>query len=61
MARRRVKNGEKSPWGQCLTQFQTVAAVLTSDWCQKACVFLANEKQEEETGTRSTKTTAKLI
>ena len=22
-------------------QFQTVAAVLTSDWCQKTCVFLA--------------------
>ena len=21
MARRRVKNGEKSPWGQCLTVF----------------------------------------
>ena len=32
MARRKVKNGEKSPWGQVLPyQFQTVAAVLTSD------------------------------
>ena len=36
IARRKVKNEEKSPWGQCLTdQFQTVAAVLASDWCQK--------------------------
>ena len=96
-ARRKVKNGEKSPWGQwarsiqpkfqpvrpgkedhlkrwtrfsklfldrtdplsfgpkfpeCLVewnapnvlpdQFQTVAAVLASDWCQKTCVFLHN-------------------
>ena len=32
----KVKNGEKSPWGQCLTrQVPTVVAVLTSDWCQK--------------------------
>ena len=42
MARRKVKNGEKSPWGQCLTRpVPTVAAVLASDWCQKTCVFLA--------------------
>ena len=41
MERRKVKNGEKSPWGQCLTdQFQTVAAVLASDWCQKNTSFL---------------------
>ena len=38
MARRKVKNGEKSPWGQCLTRpVPTVAAVLASDWCQKTC------------------------
>ena len=37
-----VKNGEKSPWGQCLTrQFQTVAAVLPSDWAEKHKRFLA--------------------
>ena len=42
MARRKVKNGEKSPWGQCLTRpVPTVAAVLASDCCQKTCVFLA--------------------
>ena len=36
VARRKVKNGEKSPWGQCLTRpVPTVAAVLASDWCQK--------------------------
>ena len=40
MARRKVKNGEKSPWDNVLPdQFQTVAAVLTSDWCQKTFVF----------------------
>ena len=42
MERRKVKNGEKSPWGQCLTRpVATVAVVLASDWCQKTCVFLA--------------------
>ena len=47
MTRRKVKNGEKSPWGQCLTRpVPTVAAVLASDWCQKnliitQCVILA--------------------
>ena len=46
MARRKVKNGEKSPWDNVLPdQFQTVAAFLTSDWCQKTFVFLlANSK-----------------
>ena len=45
MARRKEKNGEKSPWGQCLTrptEFQTVAVVLASDWCQKTFVFFCN-------------------
>ena len=42
MARRKVKNDEKSPWGQCLTSpVPTVAAVLASDWCQKNTSFLA--------------------
>ena len=42
MERRKVKNGEKSPWGQCLTRpVPTVAAVLASDWCQKNTSFLA--------------------
>ena len=41
-AQRKVKNGEKSPWGQCLTRpVPTVAAVLASDWCQKNTSFLA--------------------
>ena len=36
MERRKVKNDEKSPWDNVLPdQFQTVAAVLASDWCQK--------------------------
>ena len=40
MERRKVKNGEKSPWDNVLPdQFQTVAAVLASDWCQKTFVF----------------------
>ena len=42
MARRKVKNREKSPWGNVLPdQFQTVAAVLASDWCQKNTSVLA--------------------
>ena len=40
MARRKIKNGENSPWDNVLPdQFKTVAAVLTSDWCQKTFVF----------------------
>ena len=42
MARRKVKNGEKSPGDNVLPdQFQTVAAVLTSDWAEKHKSFLA--------------------
>ena len=42
MARRKVKNGEKSPGDNVLPdQFQTVAAVLTSDWAEKHKRFLA--------------------
>ena len=42
VARRKAKNGEKSPWDNVLQdQFQKVTVVLASDWCQKTCVFLA--------------------
>ena len=42
MARRKVKNGEKSPWEQCLARpVKTVAAVLPSDWAEKHKSFLA--------------------
>ena len=42
MARRKIKNGEKSPWGNVLPdQFQTVAAILPSDWAEKHKSFLA--------------------
>ena len=47
MERTKVKNGEKSPWDNVLPdQFQTVGAVLASDWCQKTCVFLAPIKSQ---------------
>ena len=50
MARRKVKNGEKSPWGQCLPdQFQTVVAVLASDWCQKTLCFCAQSEARAAT------------
>ena len=40
MARRKVKNGQKSPGDNVLPdQFQMVTAVLASDWCQKTFVF----------------------
>ena len=40
MARRKVKNGERAPGDNVLPdQFQTVAAFLVSDWCQKAFVI----------------------
>ena len=42
MARRKVKNGEKSPGDNVLPdQFQTVAAILASDWAEKHKIFLA--------------------
>ena len=43
VARRKVKNGEKSRPGDNVLpdQFQTVAAVLPSDWCQKSTGLLA--------------------
>ena len=37
---KKVKNGEKSPWGQCLTrQVPNGRCYLASDWCQKTFVF----------------------
>ena len=42
MAQGKVKNGEKSPWAGdnvLPDQFQTVAAVMASDWCQETFVF----------------------
>ena len=40
MAQRKVKNSEKSPGDNVLPdQFQTVTAILPSDWCQKTFVF----------------------
>ena len=42
MARRKVKNGEKIPGDNVLPdQFQTVAAILASDWAEKHKSFLA--------------------
>ena len=43
MAQRKVKNGEKSPWPDNVLpdQFQTVAAILASDWAEKHNSFLA--------------------
>ena len=47
IARRKVKNGERAPGDNVLPdQFQTVAAVLASDWCQKTCVFLASIRSQ---------------
>ena len=41
MARRKVNDGEKSPWRQCLNSpVPTVAAVLPSDWAEKHKSFL---------------------
>ena len=40
MARRKVLRGEESPRDNVLPdQFQTVAVVLASDWCQKTFEF----------------------
>ena len=48
MAQRKVKNGEMRPWGQCLTdQFQTLGAILPSDWCQKTFVFFCPIRRQK--------------
>ena len=47
MARRKEKNGEKSPWGQCLTRpVPNSRAVLASDWCQKTFLFFCPIKRQ---------------
>ena len=48
MARRKVKNGEKSPWGQCLTR-PVPNGRRRSDFLlvpENVCVFLPNQKAE---------------
>ena len=35
MARRKVKNGEKSPWGQCLTRLEARTAATVRNWSGK--------------------------
>ena len=48
MARRKVKNGEKSPWGQCLTRPVPNGRCRPGFWLvpQNFCVFLPNQKPE---------------
>ena len=51
MGRIKVKNGEKSHLGQCLTRpVPTVAAVLASDWCQKTVVFFCPIRSQQTYG-----------
>ena len=46
MARRKVKNGEKSPWGQCLTRPVPNGRRRSGFWLvpENCCVFLPNQK-----------------
>ena len=46
MARRKVKNGEKSPWGQCLTRLVANGPRRSDFWLvpENFCVFLPNYK-----------------
>ena len=48
MARRKVKNGEKSPWGQCLTRPVPNSRRRSDFWLvpENFCVFLPNQKAE---------------
>ena len=48
MARRKVKNGEKSPWGQCLTRPVPNGRRRSAFWLvpENFCVFLPNQKAE---------------
>ena len=49
MARRKEKTGEKSPGDNVLPdQFQTVAAVLPSDWAEKHKSFLAPIRSQND-------------
>ena len=46
MAQRNVKNGEKSPWGQCLTRPIPNSRRRSGFWLvpENCCVFLPNQK-----------------
>ena len=48
MARRKVKNGEKSPWGQCLAKPVPNGRCHSDFWLvqENFCVFLPNQKAE---------------
>ena len=48
MERRKVKNGEKSPWGHCLTRPVPNGRRLSDFWLvpESFCVFLPNQKEE---------------
>ena len=48
MARRKVKNDEKSPWGQCLTRPVPNDRRRSDFWLvpENFCVFLPNQKAE---------------
>ena len=47
--RRKVKNDEKSPWGQVLNgPVQTAGVVLASDWCHKTFVFLCPITEQQD-------------
>ena len=48
MARRKVKNGEKSPWGQCLTTPVLNGRRCSGFWLvpENVCVFVPNQKPE---------------
>ena len=48
MARRKVKNGEKSPWGQCLIRPVPNGRRRSGFWLvpENFCVFLPNQKPE---------------
>ena len=48
MARRKEKNGEKSPWGQCVTRPVPNCRGRSGFWLvpENVCVFLPNQKAE---------------
>ena len=50
MARRKVKNGEKSPWGHCLTRPLLNGHRRSGFWLvpENFCVFLPNQKPERQ-------------
>ena len=52
MAGRKVKDGEKSPWGQCLTRPVPNGHSRSGYWLvpENFCVFLSNQKPEWRSG-----------